>query len=39
LKNAGREEWNDQFNRSLQELAWDTVTSFPESLVSAAKKP
>jgi hypothetical protein len=39
LKNAGREAWNEPFNRSLQELAWDTVTSFPESLVPAAKKP
>ena len=37
LKNAKREAWNEQFNRSLQELAWETVTNFPDSLVTEAK--
>lgn len=36
LKNAKREAWNEQFNRSLQELAWETVTNYPDSLVTAA---
>ncbi len=36
LKNAKREAWDDKFNRSLQELAWDTVTKYPNSLVKAA---
>lgn len=31
LKNAMRGAWNEQFNRSLQELAWDTVTTYPKS--------
>lgn len=38
LKNAKREAWDEKFNRSLQELAWDTVTSYPESLVTTAKE-
>ncbi len=38
LKNAKREEWNAQFNRSLQELAWDTVINYPDSLVTAGKE-
>lgn len=37
LKNAKREAWGDNFNRSLQELAWETVTKYPYSLVTAAK--
>lgn len=36
LKNAKREVWNEQFNRSLQELAWETVNSYPYSLVTGA---
>ena len=36
LKNAKREAWDDKFNRSLQELAWDTVTKYPNSLVTAS---
>ena len=36
LKNSNREAWNEPFNRSLQELAWETVTNYPESLVTAA---
>ena len=38
LKNAKRKAWNEKFNRSLQELAWDTVSNYPYSLVSAAKE-
>lgn len=38
LKNAKREAWDEKFNRSLQELAWDTVTKYPHSLVTAAKE-
>lgn len=38
LKKAEREAWNERFNRSLQELAWDTVTKYPYSLVAAAKE-
>jgi len=38
LKNAKRDAWDDKFNRSLQELAWETVTKYPHSLVTAAKE-
>lgn len=38
LKNAKREAWNEQFNRSLQELAWETVTNYPDSLITAANE-
>jgi len=38
LKKAKREAWDDKFNRSLQELAWETVTTYPYSLVTAAKE-
>lgn len=38
LKNAKREAWNEPFNRSLQELAWETVTNYRYSLVTAAKE-
>lgn len=38
LKNAKRDAWNEQFNRSLQELAWETVTNHPDSLVTAVKE-
>ncbi len=37
LKKANREAWDDEFNRLLQDLAWDTVTKYPNSLVTAAK--
>ena len=37
LKKAKREAWDEKFNRSLQELAWETVTKYPYSLVSAGK--
>lgn len=38
LKKAKRDAWDEKFNRSLQELAWDTVTKYPSSLVTAAKE-
>ncbi len=34
LKNASREAWDDEFNRALQELAWEIVTRDPHSLVT-----
>ena len=37
LKNAKRAAWDDKLNRSLQELAWETVTKYPYSLVTASK--
>lgn len=37
LKNAGKPEWNNEkFNRALQELAWETVMSYPPSGVKSA---
>ncbi len=33
LKNAKRDAWDEAFNRSLQELAWETVTKYPYSLL------
>lgn len=38
LKKAKRESWDDNFNGSLQELAWETVTKYPGSLVTAPKE-
>jgi hypothetical protein len=38
LKDAKREAWNEKFNRSLQELAWETVTNYPYSLVTMAEE-
>lgn len=38
LKNAKRGAWDEKFNRSLQELAWETVTKYPYSLVTAPKE-
>lgn len=38
LKTAKREAWNEEFNRSLQGLAWETVSNYPHSLVTAAKE-
>jgi hypothetical protein len=35
LKKANRAGLNEDFNRALQELAWDTVTSYPYSLVAS----
>lgn len=37
LKKAKREAWDEKFNRSLQELAWETVSKYPYSLVPAGK--
>ena len=38
LKKAKRDAWDEKFNRSLQELAWETVTKYPYSLVTPPKK-
>jgi hypothetical protein len=38
LKRAKRPAWDDQFNRSLQELAWETAANYPYSGVTAATK-
>lgn len=39
LTKARRKDWGDNFNRSLQELAWETVTSYPYSLVAKTTEP
>ena len=36
LKNARKEAWDDKCNRALQEIAWETVTRYPYSGVTAA---
>jgi hypothetical protein len=38
LKNAKKEGWDDKLNRALQEIAWETVTSYPYSGVKAEKE-
>jgi hypothetical protein len=38
LKKARKEPWDEKFNRTLQEIAWETVTSYPYSGVPAAKE-
>lgn len=38
LKKAKREAWDEKLNRTLQELAWETVTSYPYSGVTAKEK-
>ena len=38
LKKAKREAWDDNFNRSLHALAWESVTKYPGSLVAAPKE-
>jgi hypothetical protein len=38
LKNARKEGWDDKFNRTLQEIAWETVTSYPYGGVKAEKE-
>ena len=38
LKNAKKEAWDDKFNRALQEIAWDTVTTYPYSGVKEGKE-
>jgi enterochelin esterase-like enzyme len=37
LKKAKKQDWDDKFNRSLQDLAWATVTSYAYSGVAAAQ--
>jgi hypothetical protein len=38
LKNAKKEAWDDKFNKALQEIAWETVTSYPYSGVKVEKE-
>jgi hypothetical protein len=38
LKNAKKEAWDDKFNRTLQEIAWETVSNYPYSGVKAEKE-
>lgn len=38
LKNAKKANWDDTFNRALQELAWATVTEYPYTGVTASLK-
>jgi hypothetical protein len=38
LKKTKKEEWNEKVNRALQEIAWETVTRYPCSGVTAAKE-
>ena len=37
LQKARNPDWNDKFNRTLQEIAWETATSYPYSGVTAVK--
>ena len=34
LKNARRDEWDEKLNRELQEIAWETASSYPPGGVS-----
>jgi hypothetical protein len=38
LKKANKKAWDEKLNRALQELAWETVTSYPYSGVTAVKE-
>jgi poly(3-hydroxybutyrate) depolymerase len=38
LKNANRSQWDEKMNQKLQELAWDLVTKYPPSGVTAKAK-
>jgi hypothetical protein len=38
LKKAKKEEWDEKFNKALQEIAWETVTNYPYSGVKTAKE-
>jgi hypothetical protein len=38
LKNAKKEYWHEKMNRKLQELAWEQVTKYPQSGVTASAK-
>ncbi|MGO9112013.1 MAG: hypothetical protein ACLP9L_22535 [Thermoguttaceae bacterium] len=31
LKNAKNSSWNEEFNRTLQDIAWETVTHYPHA--------
>jgi hypothetical protein len=37
LKNANRPQWDEKMNQKLQELAWDIVTKYPPSGVTAGQ--
>jgi len=37
LKNAGKEAWGEKLDRTLQEIAWETVTSYSYSGVKSRK--
>jgi hypothetical protein len=37
LKDAKKEAWDEKFNRTVQELAWETVTGYTYSGVTATK--
>jgi hypothetical protein len=37
LKKASKAQWDEKMNQKLQELAWDLVTKYPPSGVTAAK--
>ncbi len=39
LKKANRNEWDDKFNRTLQEIAWETASNYPYSGIKATQKP
>ncbi len=36
LKKAGKEAWDEKFNRTLQEIAWETVSKYPYTGLAAA---
>jgi poly(3-hydroxybutyrate) depolymerase len=38
LKNSKKAEWDEKMNRKLQELAWELVTKYPPSGVTAKEK-
>lgn len=38
LKKSKKEAWDEKFNRTLQELAWETVSGYPYSGVAAPAK-
>ncbi|HEX4997943.1 MAG TPA: hypothetical protein VFY29_06945 [Terriglobia bacterium] len=38
LKNGNRPQWDEKLNRKLQEIAWDIVSHYPPSGVSAGSK-
>ena len=38
LKNAKKDEWDDKFNRTLQEIAWETASHYPHSGLKAVQE-